>query len=100
VTGDEKILSSEQPYRAAMILVKTEAEALELLKQLQAGADFQKLATAKSLSPNAAKGGDLGDAFKGDFSPAFEQAILALKVGELSQPVKIDQGYCIFKRLK
>lgn len=100
VTGDEKVLSGEQPYRAAMILVKTEAEALELIKQLQAGADFQKLAKEKSLSPNAARGGDLGDAFKGDFSPTYEQAILALKVGELSAPVKTDQGFCIFKRLK
>ncbi|MDZ7268742.1 MAG: peptidylprolyl isomerase [candidate division KSB1 bacterium] len=100
VTGDERLSRGEQPYRAAMILVKTEAEALDLLKQIQAGADFQKLAAAKSIGPNAARGGDLGDAFKGEFTPAFEQAILALKVGEVSQPIKTDQGYCLFKRLK
>ncbi|MCK6561022.1 peptidylprolyl isomerase [candidate division KSB1 bacterium] len=100
VTGDEKLSRGEQPYRAAMILVKTETEAFDLLKQIQAGADFQKLATEKSLGPNAARGGDLGDAFKGDFTPAFEQVILALKVGDVSQPIKTDQGYCLFKRLK
>lgn len=98
VTGETGIFRG-QPYRAAMILVKTEAEAQDILKQLQAGGDFAKLAE-KSIGPNPNKGGDLGDAYPGDFSKEFETAILALKVGELSGVIKTNSGFHIFKRLK
>lgn len=99
VTGVRGVFRG-QPYRAAMILVKTEAEAQDLLKQLQAGGDFAKLAAAKSIAPNANRGGDLGDAYPGDFSKEIETAILALKVGELSGVIKSDNGFQVFKRLK
>lgn len=98
VTGETGVFRG-QPYRAAMILVKTEAEAQDILKQLQAGGDFAKLAE-KSIGPNPNKGGDLGDAYPGDFSKEFETAILALKVGELSGVIKTNSGFHIFKRLK
>ncbi len=98
VTGETGIFRG-QPYRAAMILVKMEAEAQDILKQLQAGGDFAKLAE-KSIGPNPNKGGDLGDAYPGDFSKEFETAILALKVGELSGVIKTNSGFHIFKRLK
>jgi len=99
VTGQRGIFRG-QPYRAAMILVKTEAEAQDLLKQLQAGGDFAKLAAQKSIGPNRGRGGDLGDAYPGDFSKEFETAILALKVGQISGVIKSDNGFQIFKRLK
>jgi hypothetical protein len=99
VTGERGVFRG-QPYRAAMILVKTEAEAQEILKQLQAGADFQKLATEKSIAPNSARGGDLGDVYPGYFSKEYEDAILALKAGELSGVIKTEQGFIIFKRIK
>jgi len=99
VTGERGIFRG-QPYRAAMILVKTEAEAQELLKQLQAGGDFAKLAAQKSIGPKRDRGGDLGDAYPSDFSKEFEAAILALKVGEISSVIKSDNGFQIFKRLK
>jgi len=99
VTGERGVLRG-QAYRAAMILVKTEAEAQELLKQIQAGGDFAKLAAEKSIATNRNRGGDLGDAYPGDFSKEFETAILALKVGEISGVIKTDNGFQIFKRLK
>jgi len=99
VTGERGVIRG-QPYRAAMILVKTEAEALDLIKQLQAGGDFAKLAAQKSLAPTRVRGGDLGDAYPGDFSKEIEAAILALKVGQISGAIKSDNGYQIFKRLK
>jgi hypothetical protein len=99
VTGNESAFKGE-PFRAAMILVKTQAEADAILQELKAGADFQQLATKKSISATGAKGGDLGDAYPGDFSTEFEQAILALKAGEISPVVKTENGYHIFKRLK
>jgi hypothetical protein len=100
VTGESGVFRG-QPYRAAMILMKTEAEAQDILKQLQAGGDFAKLAQEKSIDPNSSKrGGDLGDAYPGDFSKEFETAILALKVGETSGVIKTANGFHIFKRLK
>jgi len=99
VTGQRGVFRG-QPYRAAMILVKTEAEALDLIKELQGGGDFAKLAAQKSLAPTRARGGDLGDAYPGDFSKEIEAAILALKVGQIGSAIKSDNGYQIFKRLK
>ncbi|GEM_PF-537627 len=99
VTGERGVFRG-QPYRAAMILLKTEAEALEVIKALQAGGDFAKLAAQKSLAPTRARGGDLGDAYPGDFSKEIEAAILALKVGQISGAIKSDNGYQVFKRLK
>jgi hypothetical protein len=99
VTGERGFFRG-QPYRAAIILVKTEAEAQDLLKQLQAGGDFAKLAAEKSIGPNHDRGGDLGDAYPGDFSQEYETAIMALKVGEISGIIKSENGFQLFKRLK
>jgi hypothetical protein len=98
VTGQTGVFRG-QPYRAAMILVKTEAEAQDIVKQLQAGGDFAKLAQ-KSMGPNPSRGGDLGDAYPGDFSKEYETAILALKVGDISGVIKTANGFHVFKRLK
>ncbi len=99
VTGDENVFKGT-PYRAAMILVKTQAEADAILQELKTGGDFAQIAAKKSISATSAKGGDLGDAYPGDFAPALEKAILALKVGEVSAVVKTEHGFHIFKRLK
>jgi len=99
VTGEEGSLRG-QSFRAYMILAASEAEAQQILKELQAGADFQDVARKKSTAPNKASGGDLGDAYPGDLSPEFEKIILGLKVGETSAVVKTSLGYQIFKRVR
>ncbi|MBC7186240.1 MAG: peptidylprolyl isomerase [Calditrichaeota bacterium] len=86
--------------RALHILVKTRAEAEDILRQLREGADFAELAKKRSISPTAASGGDLGYFDPQDFDPAFAQAITALKVGEISGIVETKIGFSIFKRLK
>jgi hypothetical protein len=87
-------------FRALHILVKTRAEAEELLKQINAGKDFSELAKAKSISPSAAKGGDLGFFSKGDFASEIENAIIPLKVNQVSAIVETKSGFNIFKRVK
>jgi len=100
LTGDARMFRGK-PFHAAMILVRTEAEAQAIVQEIQNGADFAQLAAQKSIDDKTkAKGGDLGEAYPGDFSPTFEQAILALQVGQVSPPVKTENGYYIFKRLK
>ena len=82
---------------ASHILVKTEDEAKEILKELKAGKDFAELAKAKSTGPSGPRGGDLGTFGRGRMVPAFEKAAFGLKVGEVSEPVKTQFGYHVIK---
>jgi len=84
--------------RASHILVKTEAEAAELKKHLDQGEDFPALARKVSLDVSTkSKGGDLGVVKRGQTVPAFEKALLNLKVGEISAPVPTQFGYHLIK---
>jgi hypothetical protein len=86
---------------AKHILVKTEAEALRILKEIKNGSDFDELARKYSIDVSSgSKGGNLGLFHRGDLLPDFEAAILRLKVGELSGVVKTSLGYHIIQRTK
>jgi peptidyl-prolyl cis-trans isomerase C len=82
---------------ASHILVRTEGEAQAVLKELKQGKDFAVLAKARSLDNSAADGGSLGTFGRGEMIPAFEEAAFALKVGEVSSPVRTEFGYHIIK---
>ena len=77
------------------------AEALDIVKQLDEGADFAELATTLSEDPgSAAQGGSLGAAFTkagSSFVPEFTDGSFALtEVGEYTKnPVKSSYGYHI-----
>jgi len=86
--------------RALHILVKTEAEAKDVLAQLNSGKDFSELAKEKSIDPNAKRGGDLGKIHRGDLLPELDDAIRKLKPGQISDVIKSELGYHIFKRLE
>jgi peptidyl-prolyl cis-trans isomerase D len=84
--------------RARHILVNDKAEADKLYADLSAGKDFAALAKANSKDPgSAAQGGDLGWADPKSYVPEFTAALLALKDGETSKPVKTQFGYHIIK---
>jgi peptidyl-prolyl cis-trans isomerase C len=89
----------EDEVRARHILVPTEAEANDLLKQVKDGADFAKLATDKSKDTGSAKqGGDLGYFTRSAMVKPFAEAAFAMKVGDISdKPVKTEFGYHIIK---
>jgi len=82
-------------YKARHILVKTEDEAKTLIKEIDSGADFSKLAKEKSTdSGSASKGGDLGWFTEQDMVASFSKAIAGLKKGELAKsPVKSQFGW-------
>ena len=89
----------QKEYSARHILVKTEAEANDILAQVRKGSDFAKIAKEKSLDPGSKeKGGDLGW-----FSPAgmvkpFSDAVTSLKKGEVSTtPVQTQFGWHVIK---
>ena len=84
--------------KARHILVADEAKAKEIKAKLDAGEDFAKLAKENSTDTQSAeKGGDLGWFGPGKMVPPFEEAAYALKVNEISEPVKSDYGYHIIQ---
>jgi peptidyl-prolyl cis-trans isomerase C len=88
----------EEQVHARHILVQTEAEAKDIVAQLNKGADFGTLAKQHSKDPGAAQGGDLGFFKKGDMVPEFADAAFALKPGQFSQtPVHTQFGWHVIK---
>ena len=84
--------------KASHILVNTKEKANEIKDKLAKGEDFAKLAKENSTdSGSKANGGDLGFFGRGQMAKEFEDAALALKVGEISAPVKTKYGYHIIK---
>lgn len=62
--------------------------------EILAGKTFADIAMNSSDDVGSKEaGGDLGWIEQGTVEPAFEQALFALKPGEISAPVRTDQGY-------
>jgi len=70
-----------------------ENRALEILAQIQGGADFTRLVRQYSEDEATRKrGGDLGSVEEGAFDKAIEQSVKNLKEGEISLPIRTDEG--------
>jgi peptidyl-prolyl cis-trans isomerase C len=82
-----------EEYNASHILVETEEEAIAIKAELGAGADFAETAQAKSTGPSGPNGGQLGWFGPGRMVPDFEAAVIALKAGEISDPVQTQFGW-------
>jgi parvulin-like peptidyl-prolyl isomerase len=72
------------------ILVKSEKEANDLLKQLRAGADFSKLAQENTIRTYAKGSGGLLGSFPRTRYPEIFDAADKMKVGSLGGPIKIN----------
>ena len=90
----------KQPEQADVrhILVKTEQEAKDIKKQLDAGAKFEELAKKYSQDPGSKDNGGLyKDVVPGKMVAAFDKATFSLPIGQVSDPVKTDFGYHIIR---
>jgi peptidyl-prolyl cis-trans isomerase C len=91
-----KVQQTER-IRARHILVATEKEADDIEAKLKAGAKFEDLAKQYSLDGSKDYGGDLGYFTAPEMVPDFSKAAFALKVGEISAPVKTEYGWHIIR---
>ena len=92
-------LYTQQPSRRVRhILVKSKTLADDIHGQLTDGADFAALAKKYSIDSSKDVGGEL-TIRKGETVPQFEKTALALKVNEISEPVKTRFGWHIIQAL-
>jgi peptidyl-prolyl cis-trans isomerase C len=96
---DAKFAAAEpsKEFSAAHILVETEEEAKALKAELDGGADFAALAKDKSTGPSGPNGGDLGWFGLGMMVKPFEDAVLALEPGQVSDPIQTQFGWHVIK---
>jgi peptidyl-prolyl cis-trans isomerase C len=92
----DKFKTGDQ-VKASHILVKTEAEAQDVLEQIKKGGNFEELARKYSIDAAKARGGDLGWFGKGSMIPEFEKVAFAMKEGDTSGIVRSKFGYHIIK---
>ena len=87
-----------EEIKARHILVKTEAEALDIINALKRGDDFISLAKERSTGPSGKNGGDLGFFTADQMVPPFSKAAYALRRGETSdKPVQTQFGWHVIK---
>ena len=95
ISGDDSSLLYAD---ARHILVESEEASLEALQALQNGESFADLARAISTDTGSGyRGGELGEAYVGNYVPEFRQAIETAEIGELTGPVESEFGFHIIQ---
>lgn len=94
---NRKEFDRPEQVRARQIVLATEAEGQRVLGMLRQGEHFEAMAREHSLSPDGEQGGDLGFFARGEMPPQFEEVVFTLPTGRLSDLVKTDYGYHIFR---
>jgi peptidyl-prolyl cis-trans isomerase C len=85
---------AQPEVHARHILLKSKEDAEAVIKELQGGADFAKLAQKRSTGPSAKNGGDLGYFRHDQMVPAFADAAFALQPGQFTtKPVQTQFGW-------
>ncbi|MCL1790955.1 MAG: peptidylprolyl isomerase [Peptococcaceae bacterium] len=86
---------------ARFILVDTEEEANTILEQLRNGEDFAMLVEEKTKGIETIEtGGTFEGIVRGQMRPEFEEAVFAMKPGQISEPVKTAFGFYIIETLE
>jgi peptidyl-prolyl cis-trans isomerase C len=83
--------------KASHILVSTREQADRVLKEANAS-NFGHLAMVHSSCPSKMRGGSLGEFGPGQMVKPFEDAVMAMPIGSVSQPVQTQFGYHIIYR--
>lgn len=73
------------------------AQAMDTYQQLKNGADFGKMAIARSASDNALEGGDMGWRQAAQLPPPFDRLLASMSAGDVTQPVRAPGGFILIK---
>jgi peptidyl-prolyl cis-trans isomerase C len=85
-------------FKIAHIIVANEKDIKAVAASLKNKAKFEKVAQEKSLDTRTKNsGGVIGWFFSTDLPPALAEAILKLSKGQVSAPIKSQNGWSIFK---
>ena len=82
------------------ILIDTEEAAVEIRKQLIAGAEFASLAEQYSMDKSTTPDGFAGARILSSLNPEYAQAVRSLEQGEISLPVSTAEGYYIIQLME
>ncbi len=91
------ILIGVPPWETAATWEKARQTAETVAADIIAGASFEEKAREISTHASAAQGGDLGFIHSGMLSASAQEAVDRLHEGELSPPVKVLEGYTLFR---
>lgn len=92
-----KDAAPETEWNASHIIVDSEEKAAALKAEVDGGADFAELAKANSTDGAAAAGGSLGWFGPGQMVKPFEDAVSAMKAGEVVGPIQTQFGWHLVK---
>ena len=101
---DRQAALSKEPqnskqYEVSQIMVATEAEAAEIIQQINKGAKFEILAKDKSLEKmSGAQGGVVGWVLPAQLAPPLDVLIVNLGKGAVAQsPIRTNNGWHVIK---
>jgi len=105
---DEEILSAyakqiefapSSDFKARHILVESQSAAIDIVSQLDSGADFIELAKSSSTGPSGPNGGDLGWFSPNQMVKEFSDAVAELENGSYTKtPVQTQFGWHVILR--
>ena len=95
----QALLAPDLQFKARHILVETQSAAVDLITQLDAGANFEELAQAHSTGPSGPAGGDLGWFSPNQMVAPFSDAVAGLEDGAYTMsPVQTEFGWHVILR--
>jgi len=96
-SGQPPLDAAAKQATDAAALSAAETKAKDILKQLRDGANFEDTAKKNSDGPSAADGGALGTFERGKLAKELEDRTFAMKTGEITDVIRVKQGYAILR---
>jgi peptidyl-prolyl cis-trans isomerase SurA len=94
------ILLALEPNASQETIKAAEDAAIEIVKELRAGADFTQMAISRSAGSRALEGGDLGWRKAAELPTLFAEYVVQMDVGDVSPPIASGSGLHIVKLLE
>jgi tetratricopeptide (TPR) repeat protein len=91
--------SQEEPVGLRIIAVRTEAEAANLRRQIQAGGSFEALAREHSVDASSSAGGYMGLFQPKELRPELVRALEGLTGGQMSAVTPLGKEFVLLQRL-